>query len=259
MREFLKKIPFPVSGLMLGCISLSNLLNGNSFFATAATFFFLLLTAKLVFCWQDCREQLKHPVTASVCGTYSMSLMLLSVYYQAYLGQIAEVIWFMAIALHLLIAFYFSRVILPQVRPSQFHATFFIVYVGIAVAALTSPAYQAEALGQIFWIIALVSFVVLAVFMAYRYLLHGKQNPVHLKPLVGVFAAPASLCLTSYLQSFDSLNPAIIFSLLIMSILIYSLIIVQIPCLIKKTFYPSYAALTFPLIISAAASSKVVD
>ncbi len=257
MREFLNKVPFPVSGLMLGCISLNNLLAINSFFAIIATCLFLLLTAKFIFCWQECRQQLKNPIAASVCGTYSMTLMLLSVHYQNYLGQIAEAVWFMAIVLHLIIILYFTINILPKVRPSQFHATFFIVYVGIAVAALTSPAYQAENLGQIFWLTALFSFAILGIFMAYRYLAHSKQNPVQFKPLVGVFAAPASLCLASYLQSFAVPKSWVIFSLLILSALIYSLIVLQLPRLIKKEFYPSYAALTFPLIISATASTKV--
>lgn len=72
-------------------------------------------------------------------------------------------------------------------------------------------------------------------------------------PTLVIFAAPASLLLAGYMNSFETKNMSIVWLLAALSIIMYIAAIVMLPRLLKLKFYPSYSAFTFPLIISGIA------
>lgn len=257
MKQRIKAIPLPLSGVMLGCAALGNLLQSYSetvriLFGLVAAAALLLLVLKLILSPSSVSEDMKNPILASVAGTFPMALMLLSVYVKPMIGTAAFWIWVLSIALHaVLIVFFTLRFMLKPQMPKVF-ASYFIVYVGIAAASITAPAYNMQVLGYgLFWF-AFVSLLFLLGFIGYRYIKYP-QIPEPAQPLFCIFAAPASLCLAGYLQSAAEKQLWLVAVMAVLSFALYLMALAMLPRLLRLPFYPSYAAFTFPFVISAIA------
>ena len=146
MKDMIKKVPVPLCGVMLGFAALGNLLQSygegiRSLCGIVAAFLLVLVLLKLVMYPQMIKEDMKNPIMASVAGTFPMALMLLSTYVKPYIGVVAMYIWFFAIGLHLVLIVYFTMKFILKLEMPKVFASYYIVYVGIAVAAVTAPAY----------------------------------------------------------------------------------------------------------------------
>lgn len=257
MKAFIQKVPLPLSGVMLGCAALGNLLQSYSeavrdAFGIISCLLAILLVLKLVLFPSALREELKNPIALSVSATFPMGLMLLSVYAKPFLGAVSTVIWFAAILLHGALMIIFTYRFLKSRDIKKVFTSYFIVYVGIAVAGITAPAYGMQAVGTAAFWFGFASLIVLMGLIGYRYLKHT-AIPEPAQPLFCIFAAPTSLCLTAYLQSVPQISTAFVIALAVLSSALYLLSLVKLLTLLRLPFYPSYAAFTFPFVISAIA------
>ena len=261
MKKLLKAIPIPMAGVMLGLAALGNLLQSYSegvrlFFGALAAIIWVLLVLKAILCWPGVKTAMDDPVVASVSGTFPMATMLLSVYVKPFIGAPAQFIWYLGIALHVALIVWFTvKFMLKPVMPKVF-ASYFIVYVGIVVASLTAPAYEMTAtIGTwCFWF-GFVCLIGLLAFVGYRYV----KFPVKMappQPLVCIFAAPAALCLAGYIQSVAPKSIGMIYGMLVVSQALYVMVLLKLPKLLKLPFFPSYAAFTFPFVITAIAAKQ---
>lgn len=261
MKKLLKAIPIPFAGVMLGLAALGNLLQSYSegvrlFFGALAAIIWVLLVLKVIFCWPGVKAAMDDPVVASVSGTFPMATMLLSVYAKPFVGPTAQFIWYLGIALHVALILWFTvKFMLKPVMPKVF-ASYFIVYVGIVVASLTAPAYEMTAtVGTwCFWF-GFICLLGLLAFVGYRYV----KFPVKMappQPLVCIFAAPAALCLAGYIQSVAPKSIGMIYFMLVLSQALYVMVLLKLPKLLKLPFFPSYAAFTFPFVITAISAKQ---
>lgn len=255
--EYIKKIPLPLAAVSLACAALGNLLATyniifKNIFGVISVLLFVLLTIKIIVCWKSVKEELKNPVIASVVPTYSMAMMILSGYLKIYSATMGLAIWWLGVIIHLGLIIFYTKDFVINFNIKKIFPSTFIVYVGIAAAAITAPAFGLEKAGQgIFWF-ALLSLIVLLFVIGYRVFVI-REIPEPAMPTTVIFAAPAALALAAYLNSFTNKNISIIYFL---AVLVGVLYIVGLIFLIKGLslrFYPSYAAFTFPMVISAIA------
>ena len=75
--------------------------------------------------------------------------------------------------------------------------------------------------------------------------------------MLTILAAPASISLAAYFQQFES-RFGIVLTLFIVAQILYLLVLSKLPSALQLPFYPSYAAFTFPLVISATATNGVI-
>lgn len=256
MKRFLKNIPMPVTGLMLSFAALGNLIQsyGNSYrniLGIVATFIFVLVTIKILSDFSNLLEILANPLGASVFTTYTMSIMLLATYVKPYSAGIALGIWGLGIVLHIVLILYFTMKFVKNFNIMQVFPSWFIVYVGIAVASVTGKAFYAG-IGQWAFIFAFISYLILIPVVVKR-VFFVKQMPEPTLPTLIIFAAPGSLCLAGYLNSFDHKNMILFGFLLVLSQAIYLFAIIKLTGLLRLKFYPTYSGFTFPLVISAIA------
>ena len=132
----LKKLPLPFTGVMLGFAALGNLLQSYSEqvrlgCGILAALIGLVVLLKIVIYPKDFLEDMKQPVTASVFGTFSMAIMLLSVYAKPLFGSKAVILWFIGLGLHILLILYFTFKFILKFDIKKVFASYFIVYVGI--------------------------------------------------------------------------------------------------------------------------------
>ncbi|MBU5460826.1 TDT family transporter [Anaerostipes sp. MSJ-23] len=263
MKDIIKKIPIPLCGVMLGLAALGNLLQSYSegiryICGILAAFLLVLVLLKLIIFHQMVQKDMNNPIMASVCGTFPMALMLLSVYVKPFIGKGAYFIWLLAICLHVMLIIYFTAKFLLKLQMTKVFASYFIVYVGIVVASVTAPAYEkAASIGTAAFWFGFITLVMLLVLITYRYV-KFKEVPDPAKPLICIYAAPTSLCIAGYVQSVTPKSYKFLIGMMIVATVIYIFALVKAVTYLKMPFYPSYAAFTFPFVISAIASKQTM-
>ena len=262
MKDMIKKVPVPRCGVMLGFAALGNLLQSygegiRSLCGIVAAFLLVLVLLKLVMYPQMIKEDMKNPIMASVAGTFPMALMLLSTYVKPYIGVVAMYIWFFAIGLHLVLIVYFTMKFILKLEMPKVFASYYIVYVGIAVAAVTAPAYEQLGIGSAAFWFGFVTLVALLILVTIRYV-KCPNVPEPAQPLICIYAAPTSLCIAGYVQSVTPKSKTFLLAMLAVATVIYIFALVKAIGYLKLKFYPSYAAFTFPFVISAIATKQTM-
>jgi exfoliative toxin A/B len=259
--KFVKSIPMAICGLSLAFAALGNLLAQNGqpalrlicgILSAVVLVIFLL---KLILHFLHADAELKTPIPLSVLPTSTMSLMLLSVYVKDYLnGNAALVLWYLALTLHVFIMLLFVKRFIIGFKLGSVFPSWFITFVGIVAASVTAPAMNARAIGQIIFYIGFSLYFVALVLVAWR-MLKVKLFPEPARPTIAIFTAPMSLCVVGYFQSFppDKWNAALIYIMLGIALISYLYASVMMVFLLRIKFYPTYAAFTFPYVISALA------
>lgn len=262
MKNVIKKVPVPLCGVMLGFAALGNLLQSYSegiryACGIVAAFLLVLVLLKLILFPQMIKEDMKNPIMASVAGTFSMALMLLSTYVKPFIGVAAMYIWYFAIALHIVLIIYFTAKFIVKLELPKVFASYYIVYVGIAVAAVTAPAYEKLSVGSAAFWFGFITLILLLVLVTVRYV-KCPQVPEPAQPLFCIYAAPTSLCIAGYVQSVTPKSKGFLLAMLAVATVLYIIALVKAIGYLKLKFYPSYAAFTFPFVISAIATKQTM-
>lgn len=260
--NIIKKVPVPLCGVMLGFAALGNLLQSYGegirlVCGIVAAFLLILVLLKLIMFPKMIKEDMQNPIMASVSGTFPMALMLLSTYVKPFIGPAAMYIWFFAIGLHIVLIVYFTVKFILKLQLPKVFASYYIVYVGIAVAAVTAPAFEQTVIGAAAFWFGFVTLIILLVLVTVRYV-KCPQIPEPAQPLSCIYAAPTSLCIAGYVQSVTPKSRGFLLAMLAVATVLYIFSIVKAIGYLKLTFYPSYAAFTFPFVISAIATKQTM-
>ena len=267
MKNFLKIIPIPICGLILALVSLGNLLkiDGLPKFGNVVGLIGIalmcLVVFKIIFTFKHTLSHLNNHIVASVAPTFTMALMVICTYFlefeaiQPYLSYIWLGIVFLQFVLMLYFAYFF--LLSKSVKIHHVYPSWFIIFVGIGVISITSSNFYPEFGRWIFWV-ALSFYLLLLPIILYR-VVHVKNMEESTLPLITIIAAPGSLCLTGYLNAFDNESILLVTLLIVLSQGLYFVILTKLPKLLAIDFYPSYAAFTFPLVISATALTTAAN
>ncbi len=262
MKNTIKKVPIPLCGVMLGFAALGNLLQSYGegiryLCGIAAAFILVLVLLKLVMFPQMIKEDMKNPIMASVAGTFPMALMLLSTYVKPFIGAAAKYLWFFAIGLHIALIIYFTIKFILKLQMPKVFASYYIVYVGIAVAAVTAPAFEQLNVGAAAFWFGFATLILLLILVTLRYTKYP-EIPEPAQPLICIYAAPTSLCIAGYVQSVMPKSKSFLLAMLVLATILYIFALVKAVGYLRLQFYPSYAAFTFPFVISAIATKQTM-
>lgn len=254
MKGIIKVLPIPAVALFLALAATGNLVlsYGNIYrniFGIFAGITFILILAKIIKYPKNVAEDLKNPVIASVFPALSMGIMLIATYIKPFKPSLAFGIWVIGLALHIILILFFTIKYVFNFNIKKVFPSWYIVYVGIVVGSVTAPAFDMANIGQVLFWFGFISYLILLPIILYR-VLKIKEIPEPAMPTLVILAAPASLCLAGYMNSFQNKNMFIVWLLLTLSQLTLLYVLLQLPKLLKLPFYPSYSAFTFPLVIS---------
>lgn len=261
---FIKQLPIPIAGLILAIVSLGNYTIqqleytlAGSILVWIAIALMILLTARVFLDFTGVQFDFKNPMIASVAPTFTMATFGIAVYLHSFsaFALLSTLLWYAAILLHLLFIAYFtySFVIRRDLTINSLYPSWFITYIGLGIITVTSPTFNLL-IGQIFLVIAMVNYVILIPLMLYR-IFKTSYNEKAALPLLTILTAPTSLCLAGYLSIVASPNTVFVIVLLIISQLFYLIALYFLPNIWRLSFYPSFAAFTFPLVITAIAAT----
>lgn len=263
MNQFIKKVPMPTAGVMLGMAALGNLLQSYGegiryACGLLSAFFAVLVILKYVMNPQDFKSDMNNSVAASVSDTFSMGIMLLSVYAKPFIGRAAFYIWLLAVMLHIILIVYFTyRFFIKKFELKEVAASYYIVYVGIVVASVTAPAYDMQNFGNAAFWFGLITFVLLFILVTIKYV-KAKDIPAPAKPLMCIYTAPLSLCIAGYVQSVMPKSKEMLIAMFVIASIIYVFALFRAVLGLKGNFFPSFASFTFPFVISAIAAKMTM-
>ena len=262
--DIIKKLPIPISGLILALLSLGNLLQDihpylRYLFGTVGAIFIILMIAKIVLYPQSIREDFKNPIIVSSSGTFSMSLMLLSTYLVSFMPRIAYSIWIIGIVLHILLVIYFTyHFIVREFDISTVYPTYWIVYVGITMGAITGHFHGLYEIDLIFFIAGFIGMLASTPLVLYREFVYRKIPEMN-KPLTCIFTALFSILIFGYLNSASSISNEFVIAMYAIACIFYIFSFYKLIRLRNIDFFPSFSAFTFPFVISALATKGIVN
>lgn len=258
MKKTIERIPLPLAGPMLGFAAMGIMIENysetlRSICGAMAVCLLILLLIKIGTCLDMVKEELEDPVNCSISAAFSMGLLVLTAYIKPYVGDAVSILWILALAVHVYLLVYFNgHFIYYKFNIKNVYASFFIFYAGLAISSMTAPNSDMREIGRWFFWAGLLFTVIIAVPIIKRYV-KVKEIPEQYLPLVCIFAAPASLLLAGYLHCFEEPMAWLVIGLTVLSVLLYIFVLAVGLKYIMMPFTPSFAAYTFPFVISAAA------
>ena len=254
----MKKLPLAFSGCLLGLAGAGNLISdtlpelSHLFSVLGLGLWIIFLISHLVD-WQNTVIELKKPPVLSGMATFPMSGMILATYLLRTVPSVpllAQVLWWFSFLLDIGLITYFTILLLKSKEKIYATPSWTVLYVGIAVAALTYPV-----VGIIEIAYATIIFGFILTFYLYPriYLdLKKKPLPVELLGQEGIYCAPFSLLLASLVRvGGHQLLTYSIIMMIISSQIFFFLVLSRLPQILKQGFQPAFSALTFPTIVTA--------
>ena len=260
----IKKIPIPICGLILALFSLGNLLNNThpilrTICGIAGGIFLVLILTKLVLYPQEIRKDFSNPIIASNSGTFSMSLMLLSTYLAPFIPNVAFGVWILGVALHIMLMIYFTyHFIIRNFDISYVYPSYWIVFVGITMGAITAHAHNLNEIAFVFFAIGFAAMLITLPLVVYRYLRYS-DIPDGNKPLICIFTAVLSILIVGYVNSFNTISIEFLITLYAFACAFYLFALYKFIEYRNLDFYPSFSAFTFPFVISGLATGGVIS
>lgn len=254
----IKNIPIPTAGVMLGLAALGTLLAPYSIIVKIicgilSALLGALLFAKIIKYPKLVHADLKgNPVLGSVFATFFMATMQLCTYVAPVLPVLSKAVWCLAVAAHIILIIWFSKNFVMNLEMKNVFPTYFIAYVGIVVGAVTSPVFNCIQLGIYIFYFGFAAYMLLLLLVTYRYIKMPPQEAA-VKPLICIYTAPMSLSLAGYFAVIPEKSFLMITIMQICAQLLFFFILSLMPKLLRLPFYPSYAAFTFPFVITAIA------
>lgn len=262
--NLIKNIPIPICGLILALLSLGNLTQDihphlRIIFGCVGAIFLILILLKLIFHTNLIKEDFKNPVIVSSSGTFSMSLMILSTYIITFNPTIAYAVWIIGIAMHILLMIYFTyHFIIHDFNILNVYPSYWIVFVGITMGAITSSVHDITEIGFIFFIIGFIAMIITLPLVIYRYIKYP-NIPEANKPLICIFTAVLSILIVGYLNTASNISFEFITVLYLFACIFYIFALLKFMEYRNLDFYPSFAAFTFPFVISALATKGILS
>jgi len=255
MKADIEHLPISIGGPILGIAAMGNLL--HDFFPYSrevcgliSFILILLVLIKLIKYPSTFKEDLNNPVLASIIATLSMALMLISNFIYPYLGNTISIsLWIMAVVIHIFFVINYILKFVLHFEITDYTAGSFVVFAGIQMIAITAPTFHQEFIGTIAFWFSFVSVLLVFVAITYRYIKIRIPEPI--KPIIGVYAAPISLCAVGYLSSVSPNNFYLVILFYVITKILYIMVLTKFIQYWRYPFYPTYAAYTFPIVINA--------
>ena len=202
----MKKLPLVFSGCLLGLAGAGNLIADtwpvlSHLFSLTGLVLWLFFLILHLFNWEETRKELTKPPLLSGMATFPMAGMILSTYvFRVFpaLPLVAQGIWWFSFLLDLVLIATFTIKFACPGRRVNATPSWTVLYVGIAVAALTYPL-----VGIIEIAYATLSFGFVLTFYLYPLIYSDLKKdplPVALLGQEGIYCAPFSLLLASLVR-----------------------------------------------------------
>lgn len=259
----IRLIPIPLAGVILSFFGLGLFFKDifkplGEIFATVGTVLIVFLLIKLFIFREESVEDLRNPIILGTFGTFFMAIMILATFIKDLSYNIGLGIWILGFTLHVILIIYFTKEYILNFKLELVYTNYFVVYIGIGMGCITGAAFNLNLLVDGIFLFSFISMMVLLILVTYRYWkLPIIENPF--KPLVCIYAAPFSLVFCAFIQTSFPKSIEFIIAFYILCLGFYLFGLIKVVEYIRLPFFPTFAAFTFPLVISSTATKNIVN
>lgn len=254
----MKKLPLAFSGCLLGLAGAGNLISDtllelSHVFSVLGLGLWIIFLISHLLNWQNTANELKKPPVLSGMATFPMAGMILATYLLRTVPSVpllAQVLWWFSFLLDIGLITYFTIQLLSSKEKIYATPSWTVLYVGIAVAALTYPVVG---IIEIAYTTIIFGFI-LTFYLYPRIYKDLKKMPLpnELLGQEGIYCAPFSLLLASLVRvGGHQLLTYSIIMMIISSQIFFFLVLSRLPQILKQGFQPAFSSLTFPTIVTA--------
>ncbi|WP_224214130.1 TDT family transporter [Vibrio metschnikovii] len=263
----LQSVPASQAALALGVIGLGQAWTLYSptwgalfhpYFALFGSLLLLPVLGKYLTSSSSFINDLRHPLHGSLMAPMSMALLILCDYLAVISPSIAYPIWALALLLHITMMVLFFRFQLLNFKISNIVPSWFLYPVGLISSSLAGTQFGHTVFSETLVSVCIAIYFVMLPVVLYRLVFEG-MLPRRARPTLAIMAAPINLTLATYLVNFSTPDPILTGALAGIAITMTLLIYLCYFRLLRLTFQPSIAALTFPSVISAIAMHRLTD
>lgn len=140
---------------------------------------------------------------------------------------------------------------------SNVYPSYWIVFVGITMGAITSSVHGIAEIGFYLFIVGFIAMIITLPWVIYRYLTHPNIPDAN-KPLICIFTAVLSILIVGYLNTAQNISAEFVMTLYIFACIFYVFALIKFIEYRDRDFYPSFAAFIFPFVISALATKGII-
>ncbi|WP_101772727.1 TDT family transporter [Peptostreptococcus faecalis] len=248
MKDFLSKIPLPITVLALGWVLLSSIFQGvipliSDISVIISLILIVLSILKIIFDIKNFYLSIKSSVGLSLFSAFSISLMLISVWMKGVLGQANIYIWATGVVLHIIIMILFTIRYVINFNIKYVFASWFLVYSGLGMASITCKEFGMIVFGGAVFKFTIVVSIILVPFIVVRLFKRSTTNAA--RPLFSLISIPIGIILPSYIVVSESIVLDRLWVMFFISQIILLLVIINMLSQMYRGFYPSlscYAA-----------------
>lgn len=260
MKEALARVPVPICGVALGVMGLANICRIWSqevawVFCALSVLLLVLYISRCLLISGSFRRDLGSPVTACVFGTFPMTVIFLAGHI-THLGVAADAVFILGSTIQMALIVYIAVYIIPRMRLSDVHACLFVPFVGIAAMGASGASVGLQQAGEFGAVLGLVLSVPVFVAVAWRYFRLPDLAPAE-APVFCILAAPFALCTVAISGSVPEAPIALREVVYVAGLVLYLVVIVRVPSLIRAGFVPGKASMGFPMTVSAVATHSM--
>ncbi len=191
--------------------------------------------------------EFSQPVRLHFAPAISIGLLLLSIATAPFLPGLSFLLFVLAAPLHLAFTLFvvdrwFNRDIFQL---SHVNAAWFIPIVGNVVAPIAAVRHGYAEIGWFFFAVGIVFWLPMLALVLQRKIMMPPL-PDRLKPTAAILIAPPSVAFLSYVALTDALDP-FARTLYYFGVLMFAIVLVQAPRLMRLPFFLSWWAYSFPL------------
>ncbi|WP_297629657.1 TDT family transporter [uncultured Clostridium sp.] len=262
LKTKLKDYPIGFIGTCLGAATLANVFSSHGYpmildiFIYVGSVALLIYILKLIMYPKVVWGEMNNTIFMALYPTTTMLLMNIGVYFAKFNYSIGHGIWLFALLLNVFyVVFFLIRHVIIKFDITTVLPCWYVLLAGISVSCVTSEPMHAKALVKpIFYFIVMAVLTSLPVVI---YRLKTVEVPDHQYPLIGIFAAPGSLCTISYVTLYPHPNVYLVSFFFALSVAAVIFDYLNLPRVMSLKFSPAFAGYTFPLAIALVASVKV--
>lgn len=264
--KLIKNLPLAAGGLILSLFTLANILGFYSvslkyMVFSLGFFFYILYLLKLIIFPKTIKTILDNPLIASSFPTMFMATIVLSAYAKYVSSDVASILWYLGIICYAIYIPYFTYryYLYGEVFIENTFATWFVVYVGFAVAGVFVSSSGNVLLAKIIFYLALAGYLYTLPIMLYRNFMWDYKFDDVVYPTKVVMAAPSSILFLSYYHTFTEKSVYMIGILFVLSQFFYLIAVSYFKRIFKKEQFPTLAATTFPMVTGAFVMKNMYD
>ena len=264
LENIVRHTPLPVAGLAFGITGLGGLFAefgqgawAKPVFGVLGAALLIIVLLKALFLPQNLKANLQHPVQAAVATVIPFAFMLDAAYLSSSYPNAAAFLWLFSLIAVLIYLAWFNAKYILHLQIKQVFAAYFIPFVGFCVPVMTSHHLTIDwlplqTIRYGLFALSAIGFVVMFIVITLRYLKVPVEE-ISARPVFAIYTAPLAMLIVGYarLLPHGEHSAALVWVSLILSQLLFVMVLSQVPSYLKNGFFPSYAALTFPFIITA--------